>query len=119
MHDGLAVSVYDDAAFCDGVEGVRRGPLDNDIDPRWQRAELRGRRELLTITISHSANAVVRTVRSPPASWPTPDARVPTGAGSGRIVEISSAETANVAPLAANAIQAGATPSKIAPIAGR
>jgi hypothetical protein len=31
------------------------------------------------------------------------------------MVEVSSAERANVAPLAANATQAGATPSKIAP----
>ena len=73
---------------------------------------------IATTTISHSANAVVRTVRSPPPSWATPDACPPAGALSGRIAEISSAETAKVAPFAAKATQAGATASRIAPIAG-
>src|SRR5205823_9261069 len=64
------------------------------------------------------AKAVVRTVRIPAASWPTPDVCLPAGARSGGIAEISSAEVAKVAPFAANATQDGATASRIAPIAG-
>src|SRR6516164_3253632 len=73
---------------------------------------------IATTTISHRANAVVRTARSPAVSWANPDVRLLAGARSGRMAEISSAETAKVAPFAANATQAGATASRIAPIAG-
>src|SRR4029077_16914034 len=54
MRDGLAVSAHHDAAVCDGVDGGRRSALNHDVDPGWQRAELRGRSELLQDDLRHS-----------------------------------------------------------------
>ncbi len=54
VRDGRAVPVYHDAAVDDGVEGVRGGALDDDVDARRQRAEPRGRGELFRDDQRHS-----------------------------------------------------------------
>jgi hypothetical protein len=33
MHHGLAIPVHHDAPFCDSVEGMCQGSLNNNVDP--------------------------------------------------------------------------------------